>query len=253
MESPNQNNVQKYKIMIVVGAAALILGLLIAGCQPATEEPAQPEIALEDLSPEKQGYVQLGRIELIPDDLLPPPLPEDPSQVDLGEQDYYQICLACHGNWGQGLTEEWRVIGFGEDQNCWQSKCHAPNHPPQGFEIPREMPPLLGRGSLSGLSNAEDLYQVILTTMPWWDPGQLSEEQSLNLTAYILNARGELPEGIVLTSSNLTAFSLHAPAAEITNPNLGGILLIFGLAVSMAAYIWTKKSPDSKTDDDPTP
>lgn len=249
MKTQISNTYRKRTPLFFLGAALLLLTLAFAGCQ--AESPAEPEIAFEDLSPIHQTYAQMGRVELIRDDLMAPILPENPTQADLGEQDYYQICLACHGNWGQGLTDEWRETGFTDDADCWQSKCHAPNHPPQGFEIPREMPPVLGRGSLPGISNAKELYQVIIDTMPWWDPGQLSEEQALNLTAYLLNARGELPEGVVLTTSNLSAFSMHAPAAEITDPKLGGIVLIFGLSLSMAAYIWTRQAPEIDEDDQP--
>ena len=240
---------RKPTILISIGAAILLLSMAFAGCQ--AEAPTQPEIAFEELSPVYQSYAQIGRVQLIPPDLLAPILPENPTQADLGEQDYYQICLACHGNWGQGLTDEWRETGFTDDANCWQSKCHAANHPAHGFEIPREMPPILGRGALSGINNAEELYQVILETMPWWDPGQLSVEQSLNLTAYLLEARGELPEGVVLTTSNLSAFTMHAPAPELTDTKMGGIVLIFGLSLSMAAYIWTRQTPDIEEDDQP--
>jgi hypothetical protein len=142
------------------------------------------------------------------------------------------------------LTDEWRETGFGEDMNCWQSKCHAANHPPQGFEFPREIPPILGKGAMSGIADAQQLYQVIHETMPWWDPGQLSVEQSLNLTAYIMRARGELPEGVVLTESNLAAFPLHVAAPEIVDENPGGIILVFGLTVAMLGYLWTKRLPD---------
>jgi hypothetical protein len=228
------------------GLIIILFVFLLIGCQ--AEEPEPLAISLEDLSPTKQGYYQRGMIELIPDDLPPPPLPENPTQADLGEQTYYQVCLACHGNWGQGLTEEWRETGFGEDANCWQSKCHASNYPPQGFEIPRElvMPPVLGKGALSGFSNAKQLYQIILETMPWWYPGSLSEEEAINLTAYIMRARNELPEGIVLTEANLEAFQMHAPAGKITDETPFGIVLISGLSVAMLAYAWVQNFPDSQ-------
>jgi hypothetical protein len=228
------------------GIIVLLATLLLFGCQ--AEEPEPPAISLEDLSPIKQGYFQRGLIELVPDDLPPPILPENPTQADLGEQTYYQVCLACHGNWGQGLTDEWREIGFGEDMDCWQSKCHAANHPPQGFEIPREMPPVLGKGALSGFANAKQLYQLIFETMPWWYPGSLSEEEAMNLTAYIMRARKELPDGIILTEANLEAFQMHVPAAEITDDQPLGIVLISGLSVAMLAYAWIQKFPDSEKD-----
>jgi hypothetical protein len=99
---------------------------------------------------------------------------------------------------------------------------------------------------MSGSANAQQLYQVIYETMPWWAPGSLSEDEALNLTAYIMRARGELPEGIVLTHSNLTAFLLHVSAPELVNAYPGGIILIFGLSVAMLAYVWTKRFPDTR-------
>jgi hypothetical protein len=230
--------------LIFFKTVGIFAAMLLSACQ--VEPPAPPAVDIEGLSIEKKGYLQSGLIELVPDDLPAPILPENPTQADLGAETYYQICLACHGNWGQGLTDEWREIGFGEDMNCWQSKCHASNHPPQGFVFPRQVPPVLGKGAMSGISSAGQLYQVIFETMPWWFPGSLSEEEALNLTAYIMRARGELPEGIVLTESNLTAFSLHSPAAEIVDEKPGGLILITGLSVAMLAYVWTIRFPDMK-------
>ncbi|MEN8241153.1 MAG: hypothetical protein ABFS17_04475 [Chloroflexota bacterium] len=230
--------------LMIFGSAVVFFALLISACQ--AEPPAPPKINLEEISLEKRGYPQRGLIELVPDDLSAPTLPENPTQADLGEEPYYQICLACHGNWGQGLTDEWRETGFGEDMNCWQSKCHASNHPPQGFIFPREVPPVLGKGAMSGISSADQLHQVIIETMPWWFPGSLSDEEAINLTAYIMRARGELPEGIVLTEDNMAAFPLHSPAGEIVDDEPGGIILIAGLSVAMLAYVWTIRFPDKR-------
>lgn len=230
------------QVLISLLALTLLLALVFTGCQ--VEEPEPPAVSFEDLSPIKQTYFQQGLIELVPDDLPAPVIPDEPGQLERGQLKYYQVCLACHGNWGQGLTDEWRETGFGEDMNCWQSKCHAPNHPPQGFEIPREMPPLLGITALSTISNAQQLYQIIYQTMPWWDPGSLTSDEAVDLTAYLLDARGELPDGIELTQDNLEAFPLHGQPTELVDTTRGGIVLIFGLSVAMASYIWSKKSPN---------
>lgn len=172
------------------------------------------------------------------------PMPEislNPTQADLGEMPYYQVCMACHGNWGQGLTDEWREIGFGEDKNCWQSKCHAPNHPSQGFVLPRYVPPVLGQGTMPTIENAEQLYTIIYETMPWWDPGFLSKEDSLALTAYLMRARGELPNGVVLTENNLAAFDLVTSAPQIVDEKPGAIALIVFLAIGMVSFMWKKQ------------
>lgn len=230
------------QVLISLLALSILLALLFSGCQ--AEEPDNPAISFEDLSPIKQTYLQQGLIELVPDDLPAPVIPDDPGQLERGQLKYYQVCLACHGNWGQGLTDEWRETGFGDDMNCWQSKCHAANHPPHGFEIPHEMPPLLGVTALSTLANAQQLYQIIYQSMPWWDPGSLTSQEAVDLTAYLMDARGELPDGIVLNEDNLSAFPLHGQPMELVDATQGGIVLIFGLSIALASYIWSKKPPN---------
>jgi hypothetical protein len=103
--------------------------------------------------------------------------PDNTEQLKKGAEIYWGICMACHGDRGQGLTDEWRD-GFGvEDRNCWQSDCHGPGHPPQGFLIPKNKlaPGVAGAGKLARFRNAQELYDYILSNMPWWDPGQLTE------------------------------------------------------------------------------
>lgn len=71
------------------------------------------------------------------DRLSAPPVSDNPTQLECGAYHYAQVCMACHGDKGQGLTEEWRAAWGEKEQNCWQSKCHAGNHPPEGFSTLR--------------------------------------------------------------------------------------------------------------------
>ena len=73
--------------------------------------------------------------------LIRPTLPPSASQADAGAQVYTLVCSACHGDLGQGLTDEWRATWNPSDQNCWQSKCHGLNRPSDGFDLPRYVPP----------------------------------------------------------------------------------------------------------------
>ena len=133
---------------------------------------------------------------------LDKPLVDEPlSQVEEGAVLYWGVCMACHGDKGQGLTDEWRD-SFGEDKGCWVSKCHAANHPPQGFEFPRIVPPVAGAISLTRFVNARQLYEFNLEFMPRWDPGQLTEEKAWAVTAYILKLNGTLPEDVQLSAAN---------------------------------------------------
>lgn len=217
----------------LVGAA--FFALVLAGCLSSDETEALPA----PLSESDLYRVQMrswGFVELVGDDLEGHELPANPSQLELGQESYRQICLACHGDWGQGLTEAWRAE-WGEDMNCWQSKCHASNHPPEGFELPTMVPAVLGPGSLSRFASAEDLYQNIALAMPWWNPGSLTDEQSWALTAYLMNQRGELEKNVVLNPGNATFFRLHVDSPPRQEPGQAAIPLLILLTVAFVALV----------------
>jgi hypothetical protein len=111
---------------------------------------------------------------------------DPPTQIELGHYQYWMSCMICHGDRGQGLTVEWRegVLDPG-DQNCWQSKCHAPNHPPYGFEIPRSSPAVMGEGALTSFKTAAELQAYIRVEMPWAFPGLFDDEEYWRITAYL--------------------------------------------------------------------
>ncbi len=105
-------------------------------------------------------------------------LAEDASQLQYGAEVYRLICSTCHAYDGSGLTAEWRSTWAPEDQNCWQSKCHGYNHPPDGFYLPYS-PPLVGDYPRSLFTNALEMYEYIRKNMRWHDPGSLTEKESL--------------------------------------------------------------------------
>ena len=128
-----------------------------------------------------------------PDRLAPPPTVYPPTQADEGAQLYYQICMVCHGDRGQGLTDEWRGALDIPDQDCWQSRCHASNHPPDGFVFPKAVPAVVSPGMVARFETGLDLYHFIKTRMPWQAPGSRSDEEYWQLTAYMLRANGIQP------------------------------------------------------------
>jgi cytochrome c5 len=64
--------------------------------------------------------------------LASPPAPKFPSQMDKGASIFWGVCIACHGDRGQGLTEEWRFGAYDADNDCWESGCHGKDHPDHG-------------------------------------------------------------------------------------------------------------------------
>jgi mono/diheme cytochrome c family protein len=124
------------------------------------------------------------------DRLAPPPTVYPPTQADEGAQVYYLVCMACHGDRGQGLTEEWRGALDPPDQNCWQSKCHASNHPREGFKLPEYIPAVISPGTVYRFANAQELHDYLQAEMPWQAPGILTDEEYWQLTAYLVHANG---------------------------------------------------------------
>ena len=196
-----------------------------------------------------------------PERLAPPPTVYPPAQADEGAQVYYLVCMACHGDKGQGLTEEWRNVLSPEDRNCWQSKCHAANHPPEGFKMPETVPPVVGPGLIREYGTALNLHDFLKSRMPWQAPGRLSEEEYWQLTAFLIRQNGLDPGSTPLNEQNAKLFSLKpeptvTPTPEaLGEPLMGylgdntqvvagaGILMALGLA---SGLLWVRSSQGSK-------
>ncbi len=164
-------------------------------------------------------------------------MPDDPLLADKGSLSYWLICLACHGDKGQGLTDEFRREIFGEDMNCWQSKCHASNHPQEGFDLPRVVPAIVGPGTLSRFLTAEDLNQYILSAMPWWNPGSLSSNEAWELTAYILRENGSLPQNVEFIPQTASSAPVHLPIRSRTNEQSWQWVFLISMTLVAGALI----------------
>jgi hypothetical protein len=150
--------------------------------------------------------------------LAPPPTVYPPAQADEGAQVYYLVCMACHGDKGQGLTDEWRNVLSPEDRNCWQSKCHASNHPPEGFKMPDYVPPVVAPGLISAFGDAQNLHDYLKARMPWQAPGSLSEDEYWKLTAFLIRQNGLDPGSTPLNEQNAKLFSLKPVSTATPTP-----------------------------------
>ena len=179
-----------------------------------------------------------------PSRLDPPPTDNPPGQVDEGALYYWGVCMACHGDKGQGLTDAWRVDAYGEDANCWASNCHSSDYPSQGFEIPQDspIPALAGMGKLARFSNSFELYAYIYETMPWWNPGSMTREDAWAATNYILKLNGTHPESLTLTVTNGFAIPIHH-AVTLPEPELPGVLALAGVLVLAAIGLVLQARP----------
>ncbi|MEW5940281.1 MAG: c-type cytochrome, partial [Chloroflexota bacterium] len=125
-----------------------------------------------------------------PDRLAEPTLPASPTQADLGAQVYWLSCLPCHGDKGQGLTDEFRAAYPPEDRNCWESGCHGKNPYESGFTLPKSIPPVVGPDALARFADGAQLESYIRAAMPYWKPGSLTDEEAWKVTAFVLRANG---------------------------------------------------------------
>ncbi|MEM7345446.1 MAG: c-type cytochrome [Chloroflexota bacterium] len=160
---------------------------------------------------------------------------------------YQQWCSSCHGDRGQGLTEEWQATWPETKQNCWQSKCHASNHPPDGFSFPKDVPALIGPETLINFDTGYTLNAYVQHSMPYWAPNLLSDEEYKAITAFLIKANHEARGFSQPTESqDILALSIHPipePEKVESNPNLTVWGIIFGaiLLIGLALIIWQKK------------
>jgi cytochrome c len=172
------------------------------------------------------------------DRLAEPTLPASPSQADLGAQVYWLSCLPCHGDRGQGLTDEFRLAYPPEEQYCWESGCHGKRPYDNGFTLPMKIAAVIGPGALGKFPTAANLRGYIFTAMPFWKPGSLTEDQSWQVTAFLLRQNGLWEARDELNASNADRIRVGAPEASPTpEPTPAGPRVEFPMPVLAGAAL----------------
>ena len=186
--------------------------------------------------------------------LARPTLPAQPNQADLGSQVYYYVCMACHGDQGQGLTPEWVESWDIGPRACWQSKCHASNHPPEGFKLPETIPAVVGPAVANAFANALEFHDYIARNMPWQAPGTLDAEEYWQLTAFLVRENGIDPGPVPLNADNAAQVRMRpAPPATptpvaIVEPSgarfwfVGGAILVLAISIFLVKYLGSSGS-----------
>jgi len=163
------------------------------------------------------------------DRLLAPPTVASPDQADEGAQLYWLHCQPCHGDQGQGLTDEWRAQYPPEDQYCWESGCHGKRPYDQSVALPTSVPAIVGpavdrvmgtEGTqvLQKFQTLDGVYRYVSVTMPYFFPGDLTEEEYLAILAFIAR-ENKIWDGETLTTGNLGRYHIGTgAAADATAP-----------------------------------
>jgi hypothetical protein len=158
--------------------------------------------------------------------------------------------MACHGDKGQGLTPDWVAQWDLEPNACWESKCHASNHPPEGFVLPRSIPGVVSPVIQARFATALELHDFLQSTMPWHAPGSREPEEYWQLTAYLLELNGVDPGPVPLDAESSAAVVWGAQPATPTPPAVEThpaqkfltpvILLAVGVAFIIIVYLFLK-------------
>lgn len=172
--------------------------------------------------------------------LAPPTMPANPSQADLGAKDYWLYCLPCHGDFGQGLTDEFRETYPPAEVDCWQSGCHGKRPYENGFTLPTAIPAVIADDAISNFTDAAQLHSYIRVAMPYWDPNSLTDEEYWRITAFLMRENG-LWDGVgELKDSNAGEVSIPRGAptmpptqeqAQVKNGAGDGTLFLFGFGI----------------------
>lgn len=133
------------------------------------------------------------------------------SQVQRGEKAYSGQCALCHGAKLEG----------------------------------GDAPALSGAAVTQRFDSAARLYEYLSSTMPPFAPGKRSEQEYLDITAYILSVNGNFTGQSELAPADLATINLdaHAPGRSGVAPSGGVSEIVVAPKGVPQAFTWTRKLP----------
>jgi len=135
------------------------------------------------------------------DPLEEPPLPPNPTEYELGRNLYWHWCMTCHGDRGQGLTDEFRGIWEPDHQNCWGRGCHAGRSGDTGFPIPTVVPALVKESHLEQFASLQELADFLKSTHPPQSPGVLKNDEYHAIAFFVFKMNGRPLVSIPITDT----------------------------------------------------
>jgi mono/diheme cytochrome c family protein len=237
--------------LLILSAICLDLGLLVLS--PAS----QPQAYATKRLPDSRTLALLNYQTNPTPTPFRNPTATPPTLGGHGHDVFYLYCMPCHGDQGQGLTDEFRFRQYPpEDTNCWKSGCHGDRPYDNGFKLPKTVPALIGANTLTKFATARNMFDFMRTAMPFNKPGSLSQEQYLQVLAYLLEQNHIVPEAVQLDPNTLQNIvlrpgatpTLTAPSApiETESPALWLIGVIILLGVTFGLYLVARsRSPQA--------
>jgi len=128
--------------------------------------------------------------------------------------------MPCHGDKGQGLTDEWRAVWVEDHQDSWARGCHGGRQGDDGFPLPHTVPPVIGAG-LARFQTVDALVDFLHQTQPPQRPGKLTDDDYRTVALFLLHENGratDVPDRV----------DVAGPIAL----GVGG-LIVFGLGLAL--------------------
>jgi mono/diheme cytochrome c family protein len=175
------------------------------------------------------------------DPLAEPFLPEHPSEYELGRNLYWHNCMTCHGDVGQGLTDEFRAIWPEDHQNCWDYGCHGGRRDDEGFPIPTIVPALVDEKKLSQFPSQQGLFDFLKSTHPPQDPGCLEDEQYQAIVYYVfsMNDRSlDEPTPAPVSTPTLMLIQTQEVGSGENNSSQTSLILFVGLGILLILAVF---------------
>jgi cytochrome c len=171
------------------------------------------------------------------DPLDEPPLPEHPTEYELGRNLYWHWCMTCHGDVGQGLTDEFRGIWEEDHQDCWGRGCHAGHPGDMGFPIPTVVPALVSDAHLEQFACMQELSAFLKATHPPQSPGILKDEEyhAIALFVFTMNERPLID--FAVTEPSTPYPTLTSTPAPVQKPKSDSFPTFTGPAVALIAVV----------------
>ena len=165
----------------------LLTALCIVHIKLMADDPSPSKFHIGN--PASHEKIRLLDIDIRPDGKG---LPDGSGTVAEGEKVYQQTCLACHGERGEGGINE-RLAG---------------RLPDDAFPFAGSKPPKKTIGNY--WPYATTLFDYIRRTMPYTEPGSLSDQQVFSVTAYLLYLNDIIDRDTVLDKNSLSKIIMPA-------------------------------------------
>lgn len=187
------------------------------------------------------------------DPLAQPELPPNPTDLEMGRYLFWRHCMPCHGDVGQGLTDEFRGL-WEEHADCWDRGCHGGKKEDEGFPIPTVIPAIVTEDHLWQFTSEAELFAYLKATHPPQYPGHLEDEEYHEIALILFKMNDRLPGETIAASPTATSAasipsqpSPSAPPRSADDPQPAALVIIavLGIAFLIIVAIWILQKPRS--------